>query len=58
MGLLAIIRLTLLHAVNKGKDQPAHPRSLVSAFVVCSLESTIANFKTFYMQNVKILASL
>ena len=23
------------HANNKGADQPAHPRSLISAFVVC-----------------------
>ena len=28
-------------ANNKGADQPAHPRSLISAFVICFLESTI-----------------
>ena len=30
---------TLLHGDNKGADQPAHPRSLISAFVVRFLES-------------------
>ena len=29
--------LTLFHANNKGADQPAHPRSLISAFVICFL---------------------
>ena len=28
-------------ANNKGADQPAHPRSLISAFVIPILESTI-----------------
>ena len=28
-------------ANNKGADQPAHPRSLVSAFVIHKLESII-----------------
>ena len=27
---------------NTGADQPAHPRSLISAFVICVLESTIS----------------
>ena len=27
-------KLTLSHANNKGADQPAHPRSLISPFVV------------------------
>ena len=27
---------------NKGADQPAHPRSLISAFVVCYLDSIIS----------------
>ena len=27
---------------NKGADQPAHPRSLISAFVIPLLESTIS----------------
>ena len=29
------------YANNKGADQPAHPRSLISTFVVRSLDSTI-----------------
>ena len=28
-------------ANNKGADQPAHPRSLISAFVIRYLESTV-----------------
>ena len=28
--------------INKGADQPAHPRSLISAFVFCSFESIIS----------------
>ena len=31
----------LQYANNKGADQPAHPRSLISAFVVCGLDSII-----------------
>ena len=27
---------------NKGADQPAHPRSLINAFVVCCLDSIIS----------------
>ena len=27
---------------DQGADQPAHPRSLISAFVVCSLDSIIS----------------
>ena len=30
------------YANNKGVDQPAHPRSLISAFVVCCLDSIIS----------------
>ena len=30
------------YANNKGADQPAHPRSLISAFVVRCLDSIIA----------------
>ena len=33
--------LTLLHANHKGADQPAHPHSLVSAFVVRCVESLL-----------------
>ena len=38
--------LTLLHANNKGVDQPAHPHSLISALVIRSLTSMIAEFIT------------
>ena len=31
-----------VYANNKGADQPAHPRSLISAFVVCCLDSIIS----------------
>ena len=31
----------MLYANNKGADQPAHPRSLISAFVVRCLDSII-----------------
>ena len=30
------------YANNKGADQPAHPRSLISTFVVCCLDSIIS----------------
>ena len=30
------------YANNKGADQPAHPRSLISAFVVSCLDSIIS----------------
>ena len=33
-------------AKNKETDQPAHPRSLISAFVVCFLESIICKLAT------------
>ena len=33
-------------ANNTGADQPAHPRSLISAFVVRYLESTICKLAT------------
>ena len=29
------------YAINKGTEQPAHPRSLISAFVVRRLDSII-----------------
>ena len=32
----------LPYANNKGVDQPAHPRSLISAFVVCCLDSVMS----------------
>ena len=33
-------------ANNKGADQPAHPRSLISAFIICFLETTISKLAT------------
>ena len=33
-------------ANNKGADQPAHPRSLISAYVICLLESIIPKLAT------------
>ena len=33
-------------ANNTGADQPAHPRSLISAFVICFEESTICRHAT------------
>ena len=35
--------LIFLHANNKGADQPAHSRSLLSAVVVRSLERIVIN---------------
>ena len=32
----------MLYANNKGADQPAHPRSLIRAFVVRCLDSIIS----------------
>ena len=32
----------MLYANNKGADQPAHPRSLISAFVVRCLDSVMS----------------
>ena len=39
---------TCLHgfANNKGTDQPVYPRSLISAFVICILESIICKLAT------------
>ena len=43
------------YANNKGADQPAHPCSLFSAFVVHCLDSIIS--LRFYSRNFKSLAS-
>ena len=43
------------YANNKGADQPAHPRCLISAFVVCCLDSII--LFSFYIRNFKPLPS-
>ena len=39
-------KLTLLHVNNKGVDQPAHPCSLISAFVVRVLECLMTPLDT------------
>ena len=39
--------LVLLHANNKGADQPGHPHSLIIAFDIHSLESIIAKLAAF-----------
>ena len=36
----------ILYANNKGADQTAHPGSLISTFVISSLESITTNFYT------------
>ena len=33
-------------ANNTGADQPAHPRSLISTFVICILKSTMSKLAT------------
>ena len=48
--------LFVSYAINKGADQPAHPRSLISAFVLRCLDSIIS--LSFLMCNFKTLASL
>ena len=35
-------KCVMSYANNKGADQPAHPRSLLSTFVVCCLDSIIS----------------
>ena len=44
-------------ANNKGADQPAQPRSLISPFVIRCLESTISKL-TIYERNFDFLARL
>ena len=34
------------YANNKGADQPGHPHSLISAFVICFLESIVPKLAT------------
>ena len=48
--------LFMPYANNKGADQPAHQRSLISAFVVCCLDKY--NTSTCCGQNFKTLANL
>ena len=46
--------LILLHVNNKGADQPTHPHSLISTFVVRSLQSIVANPATYDRVPTKI----
>ena len=51
------------YANNKGADQPAHPRSLISAFVILYLDSimsldSIAEISRLWLASVVAQASL
>ena len=48
--------LTLLHTKNKGIDQPMHPRSLISAFVIRYMASEVVKLAPCKIFN--ILASI
>ena len=39
------------YAINKGADQPAHPRSLISAFVVRCRDITISTLLNSKVQD-------
>ena len=42
------------YANNKGTDQPAHPRSLISAFVVCCLDSVTSLVSVTKISSLKL----
>ena len=51
------------YADNKGADQPAHPRSLISTFVVCLLDSIIplvsmSEITSLWLASVAVQAGL
>ena len=46
--------LLLQYTNNKGADQPAHPRSLISAFVVRCLDSIIPLVSSLYLASVSV----
>ena len=55
--------LFLPYANNKGADQPAHPRSLISTFVVRCLDSiiplvSISEMSSLYLASVAVQAGL
>ena len=55
--------LFLPYANNKGADQPAHPRSLISTFVVRSLDSiisvvSVSEISSLYLASVAEQAGL
>ena len=47
----------MLYANNKGADQPAHPHSLISAFIVRCLDSVMSLVSVTKISNL-ILASV
>ena len=59
-----VVRKPVLpYANSKGADQPAHPRSLSSAFVVCCLDSiiplvSISEISSLYLAPVAVQAGL
>ena len=53
----AMRKRLMSYANNKGADQPAHPRSLISAFVVRCLDSVMALVSVTKISNL-MLASL
>ena len=59
----AMRKRLMSYANNKGADQPAHPRSLISAFVVHSLDSIISlvsrsKISRFLLASVAVQAGL
>ena len=55
--------LFMPYANNKGTDQPAHPRSLISAFIVRCLDSIVAKrakpkYSRVYLASVAMQTSL
>ena len=53
----------MLYSNNKGADQPAHPRSLISSFVVRCLDSiitliSISEISSLYLTSVAAQAGL
>ena len=50
----AMRKCVLCHANNKGADQPAHPRSLISDFVVRCLDSIISPHSIAEISRLKL----
>ena len=48
--------LFMPYANNKGADQPAHPRSLISAFVVRCLDSIIPLLATAEISRLHLVS--
>ena len=51
MGFLSRENLTLLYANINGLDQPVHPHSLISTFVVFYLERKVVNLAPCNISN-------